>query len=207
MLVSDSANLQKKALGKSVRDARDRREFTQEDLAAFAKVALTSIKALENGRAWPRIENLVAIADALGVEVRAGEILHDPTEKSLSPTAGSNGKRAFEPLQDLTKEYLTKYESDPESISSPEVRLLLSDVVFFAGVIEGLQESIRSGAEALEMKYQQEIKELKAKLEVSQSVEIPPDVMMAFRSFTSKRWNTLRAFMGLPKVETQCKSS
>lgn len=53
----------------SLKRARKRKEFTQEQLAAAAKVSKATIVDMENGSANPTLGTIRSVADALGVKV------------------------------------------------------------------------------------------------------------------------------------------
>lgn len=58
-------------LAEQIRSARERRGWTQEQLAVHADVSRSTIQNLENGRRSPHRGSLNRIADALGVTVDA----------------------------------------------------------------------------------------------------------------------------------------
>jgi transcriptional regulator with XRE-family HTH domain len=62
-----------RGLGLAVRERREQRRLSQASLASALGVARQRIGALERGQLNPRYELLVALADALGVEV--GELV------------------------------------------------------------------------------------------------------------------------------------
>ena len=57
------------ALGRTIRQARERRTLSTEDLARAAGVPRKRVEALEDGRWDPRLDVLWALADALDVEL------------------------------------------------------------------------------------------------------------------------------------------
>ena len=53
----------------AIRDARKQRGITQMELAQLIKVSQGAISQWENGNSRPTLDNLVAIANALGCKV------------------------------------------------------------------------------------------------------------------------------------------
>lgn len=60
------ADSQTESLGKRLRQEREKRQWSQEELAEASKVSVSSIRRLENGRAETRQETLDQLAEALG---------------------------------------------------------------------------------------------------------------------------------------------
>ncbi len=58
---------QLKAFGKSFAEIRRAQGFTQESLAEKANVTALTVSYIEQGRQWPRISTLHALAKAMGV--------------------------------------------------------------------------------------------------------------------------------------------
>lgn len=56
-------------MGKRIREYRERRGWSQEELAARAKISRPYLGRLETGRQDPRVSVLLRIADALRVTV------------------------------------------------------------------------------------------------------------------------------------------
>lgn len=56
-------------LAQQIRSAREKRGWTQEQLAVHADVSRSTVQNLENGRRQPHRASLRRIADALGVDV------------------------------------------------------------------------------------------------------------------------------------------
>ena len=54
-------------LGKNVRQARERRELTQEKLAEIAEIDPTYVSGIERGLRNPGIKNVAKLAKALGI--------------------------------------------------------------------------------------------------------------------------------------------
>jgi len=64
--------------GETVKRLRLLSGLTQKQLANNAKVALNTVKNLESGKLKnPTLATLIKIADALGVSVILGEVLHN----------------------------------------------------------------------------------------------------------------------------------
>jgi y4mF family transcriptional regulator len=58
------------ALGRTVALRRRALRVTQEDLALLAGVSVRFISSLERGKATVRLDTLIAVLDALGLELR-----------------------------------------------------------------------------------------------------------------------------------------
>lgn len=58
-------------LAQQIRSAREKRGWTQEQLAVHADVSRSTIQNLENGRRQPHRASLRRIADTLGLDVAA----------------------------------------------------------------------------------------------------------------------------------------
>lgn len=63
-------------IGKNLAAHRERRGFNRELVAALAGVSTETIKAIERGRSFPRVDVLVRIAMSLEVDVE--DLLPDP---------------------------------------------------------------------------------------------------------------------------------
>jgi transcriptional regulator with XRE-family HTH domain len=57
------------ALGKAIRELRETREMTQEDLAAVAEITVRTLSQIETGNANPTWATVDDIADALNVSI------------------------------------------------------------------------------------------------------------------------------------------
>ena len=62
-------------LGEQIKRCREKRGFTQEQLAEKIGVSIETISSIERGIKMPRLQNFVAIANQLGVS--ADELLQD----------------------------------------------------------------------------------------------------------------------------------
>lgn len=56
-------------LGRAIRDRRSSLELTQAELAAFAGVSLRVLSSLESGKPTVRLDVLLPLIDALGLEI------------------------------------------------------------------------------------------------------------------------------------------
>lgn len=56
-----------KAVGRRIKEAREKRHLTQEELAARIDISPTHVSVIERGTKIPRLDTFVAIANALGV--------------------------------------------------------------------------------------------------------------------------------------------
>jgi transcriptional regulator with XRE-family HTH domain len=82
-----------RGLGLAVRERREQRRLSQASLASALGVARQRISALERGQLNPRYELLVALADALGVQVgelvsRAEALARERVERGERPHVG-----------------------------------------------------------------------------------------------------------------------
>lgn len=59
-----------KAFGANLKKLREKKGFTQEDLAYQAGISFNSVNTLENGKLNPTVATVFAIADALGVSFK-----------------------------------------------------------------------------------------------------------------------------------------
>jgi y4mF family transcriptional regulator len=62
----------------TVRERRRRLRLTQEDLAALSGVATRTIGAIEQGKSTIRLDVLVAVLEALGLQLRAEPVTRRP---------------------------------------------------------------------------------------------------------------------------------
>ncbi len=69
------------AIGSRIKAARERKHYTQEDLAAIVDLSPTHVSVIERGVKPPKLATLVAIANAL--EVSADTLLQDVVERSV----------------------------------------------------------------------------------------------------------------------------
>ena len=69
-----------KAVGRRIRAAREKKNQTQEELAAYIDISPTHISVIERGTKIPRLDTFVAIANAL--EVSADSLLVDVVDRS-----------------------------------------------------------------------------------------------------------------------------
>ena len=74
-----------KAIGARIKEAREARGLTQEQLAEIVSLSTTHISVIERGVKGPRLETFVQIANALGVT--ADSLLLDVLDQSLAVTA------------------------------------------------------------------------------------------------------------------------
>lgn len=81
------------AFGARIRELRQARELTQEDLATHCGLFRTYMSRIETGNANPTLTMISALADALGVTVAD---LFPPTAPA-TPVRGSNRKQGNTP--------------------------------------------------------------------------------------------------------------
>jgi transcriptional regulator with XRE-family HTH domain len=60
----------KRKLGNKIREIRNKKELTQEDLAYYADLDYSYVNQIENGRRNPSIDAIEKIAKALGVKTK-----------------------------------------------------------------------------------------------------------------------------------------
>lgn len=61
--------MNKKEIGKIIRDRRKFLKITQKDFAEIAELSLRNFIDIENGKANPTLDALQKITDALGIEI------------------------------------------------------------------------------------------------------------------------------------------
>lgn len=74
-----------KAVGRRIKAAREKKNMTQEDLAALAGISPTHISVIECGTKILRMDTFVAIANAL--EASADDLLVDVVDHAASNVA------------------------------------------------------------------------------------------------------------------------
>lgn len=94
--------MNQKAVGERIRTARERKNFTQENLAAMANISTTHLSVIERGIKVPKLDTFVAIANSLGIS--ADELLVDVVNRSiLSATNQLTEMMANMPMDDQKK--------------------------------------------------------------------------------------------------------
>ena len=74
-----------KAVGRRIKEAREKRHLTQEELAARIDISPTHVSVIERGTKIPRLETFVAIANAL--EVSGDALLLDVVDHAAESQA------------------------------------------------------------------------------------------------------------------------
>ena len=74
-----------KAVGQRIKEAREAKGFTQEDLAAIVDLSPTHVSVIERGLKVAKLDTFVAIANAL--DVSAGSLLIDVVTHSTTGVA------------------------------------------------------------------------------------------------------------------------
>lgn len=74
-----------KAVGRRIKEAREKRHLTQEELAARIDISPTHVSAIERGTKIPRLDTFVAIANAL--EVSGDALLLDVVDHAAESQA------------------------------------------------------------------------------------------------------------------------
>ena len=69
-----------KAVGQRIKAAREKKNMTQEDLAARIDISPTHVSVIERGTKIPRVDTFVSIANVLGVS--ADELLVDVLDRA-----------------------------------------------------------------------------------------------------------------------------
>ena len=69
-----------KAVGQRIKAAREKKNMTQEDLAARIDISPTNVSVIERGTKIPRVDTFVSIANVLGVS--ADELLVDVVDRA-----------------------------------------------------------------------------------------------------------------------------
>ena len=81
-------------LGEQIKRCREKRGFTQEQLAEKIGVSIETISSIERGIKMPRLQNFVAIANQLGVS--ADELLQDELDFGFIAEANALSKKLEE---------------------------------------------------------------------------------------------------------------
>ena len=74
-----------KAVGQRIKAAREKKNLTQEDLAALIDISPTHVSVIERGTKVPRVDTFVAIANVL--EVSADSLLVDVVDHATEGVA------------------------------------------------------------------------------------------------------------------------
>ncbi len=94
--------MNQKAVGERIKFARERKHFTQENLAAMANISTTHLSVIERGVKVPKLDTFVSIANSLGIS--ADELLVDVVDHSvLSATNQLTEMMASMPVDDQKK--------------------------------------------------------------------------------------------------------
>ena len=99
-----------KAVGRRIKEAREKRHLTQEELAARIDISPTHVSVIERGTKIPRLDTFVAIANAL--EVSGDALLLDVVDHAAESQA-SDLSAALEGLP-------WEEAADPESGAHPD---------------------------------------------------------------------------------------
>lgn len=105
--------MDKKAVGRRIKEARKKRNLTQEELAELTDLSSNHISVIERGVKVPRLDAFVAIANALGVS--ADTLLVDVVEnvcagatdevsQQLAALPSESRRRVLQVLQALLAE-------------------------------------------------------------------------------------------------------
>lgn len=94
-----------KAVGQRIRAAREKKNLTQEDLAALVEISPTHMSVIERGAKIPRLDTFVAIANVL--EVSADSLLIDVVEHAAVNVA-SELSTSIESLPHNEQMYILK---------------------------------------------------------------------------------------------------
>ena len=94
-----------KAVGQRIRAAREKKDLTQEELAALIEISPTHMSVIERGAKMPRLDTFVAIANVL--EVSADSLLIDVVEHAAVNVA-SELSASIESLPHNEQMYILK---------------------------------------------------------------------------------------------------
>ena len=94
-----------KAVGQRIRAAREKKNLTQEELAALIEISPTHMSVIERGAKMPRLDTFVAIANVL--EVSADSLLIDVVEHAAVNVA-SELSASIESLPHNEQMYILK---------------------------------------------------------------------------------------------------
>ena len=94
-----------KVVGQRIKAAREKKNLTQEDLAALVEISPTHVSVIERGTKIPRMDTFVAIANVL--EVSADSLLVDVVDHAASSVA-SELSAAIENLPHNEKMHILK---------------------------------------------------------------------------------------------------
>ena len=94
-----------KAVGQRIKAAREKKNLTQEDLAALVEISPTHMSVIERGAKIPRLDTFVAIANVL--EVSADSLLIDVVEHAAVNVA-SELSASIESLPHNEQMYILK---------------------------------------------------------------------------------------------------
>ena len=94
-----------KAVGRRIKEAREKRHLTQEELAARIDISPTHVSVIERGTKIPRLDTFVAIANAL--EVSGDALLLDVVDHAAESQA-SDLSAALEGLPWEEKRWILK---------------------------------------------------------------------------------------------------
>ena len=94
-----------KAVGQRIRAAREKKNLTQEELAALIEISPTHVSVIERGAKIPRLDTFVAIANVL--EVSADSLLIDVVEHAAVNVA-SELSASIESLPHNEQMYILK---------------------------------------------------------------------------------------------------
>jgi transcriptional regulator with XRE-family HTH domain len=71
-----------RALAKRIKELRDQKGISQEELAHRAGLSRTGMGFLETGKRWPRLDTLMKVADGLNITVdELLKGLHKPSRR------------------------------------------------------------------------------------------------------------------------------
>lgn len=80
-----------RAVGQRIRAAREKKNLTQEELAARVEISPTHVSVIERGTKIPRMDTFVAIANVL--EVSADSLLVDVVDHAVDSAASELSDR------------------------------------------------------------------------------------------------------------------
>lgn len=143
-------------IGRKLRERREGRGWSIDDLAYLSRVGRSTISAIELGERYPRIDNLLRLAAAMGATVE--ELMPDGYRSRLSPlrilrgvlgtesdaTSSPRSKRAASAAS--SKKRLRKRLSEERGTASVQVMSILAAPIMFPECPTGLQNSLLAEA-------------------------------------------------------------
>lgn len=97
------------SVGQNIKNAREKNGLSQRDLAGKLNITQAAVSQFENGKNPPKIDTLLKISSALGVDINT--LLEDSDSPMLRAM-----KRTDSPLYDDYKKYLLSHSVELDNI-------------------------------------------------------------------------------------------